>query len=89
MSTERTAVRAVCPRCAISYMQELAGEFAGPRRKLRAAEVALRAICEDAGQGAGRDAWVAMIECASCSERRVPPTLRAAVGKWVREGEAK
>lgn len=87
MATNRTAVRAICPACNRNYMQELTGEYVGPRRRVRRAESALLALCEDAEQGTGREAWVALILCAKCSERRLPPSLRKTVGQWLREGE--
>jgi hypothetical protein len=78
-----------CPLCCRVYRQDVAHKWGGKTRRVRIGEVALRVLCEENGQGRDRDVWVGEAYCADCSLKRVPPVLREAMERWLREGERK
>jgi hypothetical protein len=78
-----------CPLCHRIYRQDVAHRWGGKVRRVPAREVTLRALCEENGQGREWDVWVGVAYCTDCSLQRVPPILKDAMERWLREGERK
>lgn len=88
MSSTVTVV-VYCPLCNRIYRQDVAHKWGGKTRRVAKRDPALRVLCEENGQGRDDGVWIGEAYCADCSLTRVPPVLKAAMERSLREGERK